>query len=182
MKRPTAASPESKITPEEWRPPPVSVQEWVRQLGEQIEALHAQVERLEEAVRGNSQNSSQPPSQDQLEQKPKVDGTPSPHQRGGQRGHPGHPRALVERADTVVQHRPIACARCGALLLGEDANPYRFQVTELPFVEVSVVEHQVHSLVCQCCGATTKGQLPKAIAASQFGPQVTSLVGLLLGR
>src|SRR5579862_4033726 len=182
MKSPILPPSDSKITPEEWQHTPVCVQEWIEHLEAQIEALQEQVEKLQEAARRNSQNSSQPPSQDPAEQKPRVEHLPSPRQRGGQRGHAGHPRALAECVAAVVRHRPIACERCGALLLGEDARPYRFQVTELPELQPRVVEHQVHALVCGCCGATTKGQLPDEVAASQFGPHVTSLVGLLLGR
>ena len=182
MKSPILPPPESQITLEEWQHTPVHVQEWMGHLDKQIEALLEQVEKLQEAVRRNSQNSSQPPSQDQAEQKPRVEHLPSPRQRGGQRGHAGHPRELVDRVDAVVRHRPLVCERCGTLLLGEDARPYRFQVTELPVLQPRVVEHQVHALVCGCCGATTKGQLPDQVAASQFGPHVTSLVGLLLGR
>ena len=78
-------------------------------------------------------------------------------------------------------HRPVECERCGALLLGQDAAPYRFQVTELPVLKASVTEHQVHTLTCVCCGAKNRGTLPPEVAASQFGPNLVGLMALLMG-
>jgi transposase len=40
----------------------------------------------------------------------------------------------------------------------------------------------VHRLDCPCCGETNRGELPPEVAASWFGPNVISLVGLLMGR
>jgi hypothetical protein len=88
----------------------------------------------------------------------------------------------VQQPDEIIIHKPVGCARCGALLLGEDAKPYRHQVTELPMVKARVVDHQVHRLTCPCCGQVNRGELPREVAASQFGVNVMSLVGLLMGR
>jgi transposase len=99
-------------------------------------------------------------------------------QRGGKRHH----RALADDADEVVIHKPTSCARCGAPLLGDDPIPYRHQVTELPIVKPRVIEHQVHCIDCPCCGQRNRGEPPPAVAASWFGPNVISLVGLLMGR
>jgi transposase len=133
-------------------------------------------------VQRNSQNSSQPPSQDRPEQKPIRETSRSPRQRGGQPGHPGCHRRLVEEVDEVIVYKPIQCERCGALLLGEDPAPYRHQVTELPIVKPTVTEYQVHALTCPCCGQRNRGELPPEIAASWFGPNVISLAGYAMGR
>ena len=79
-------------------------------------------------------------------------------------------------------YKPVRCAGCGALLLGDDPQPYRHQVTELPIVKPKVIEHQVHRLIWPSCGQTNRGELPSDVAASRFGPNVISLVGLLMGR
>jgi Transposase IS66 family/zinc-finger binding domain of transposase IS66 len=80
-----------------------------------------------------------------------------------------------------VVHRPTHCAQCGALLLGDDGQPYRHQVTEWPSLKATVTEHQIYSVTCLCCGATTRGALPSEVAASQFGPNLVSLMALLMG-
>ncbi|MEI7699160.1 MAG: IS66 family transposase zinc-finger binding domain-containing protein [Planctomycetia bacterium] len=43
---------------------------------------------------------------------------------------------------------PAACTDCGSRLSGEDPNPKRHQVTDLPPVKPIVTEHQVHTLQC----------------------------------
>jgi transposase len=75
----------------------------------------------------------------------------------------------------------MQCQKCGALLLGYDSTPRRHQITELPLVKATVTEHQVHTLACGCCGATNRGTLPPEVTASQFGPNLVSLMGVLMG-
>jgi transposase len=89
---------------------------------------------------------------------------------------------LEDEVDEVVVHKPTRCTGWGALLLGDDPAPYRHQVTELSIVKPKVIEHQVHRLTCPCCGQSNRGELPPEVAASWFGPNVISLVGLLMGR
>jgi transposase len=174
--------PSSAITPEEWQQTPPSVQAWIGDLAAEVKQLRETVEQLQEIVNRNSQNSSQPPSQDRPDQKPAKEPSGPPRKRGGQPGHRGHHRALGDEVDEVVIHKPTSCAGCGALLLGDDPTPYRHQVTELPIVKPRVIEHQVHSLDCPCCGQRNRGELPPEVAASWFGSNVISLVGLLMGR
>jgi transposase len=174
--------PASAITPEEWQQTPVRVQRWIRELSAENKQLRETVEQLQEIVKRNSQNSSQSPSQDRPEQKPTRETSGSPRKRGGQPGHPGHHRALVDEVDAVIVYKPICCEQCGALLLGEDPAPYRHQVTELPIIKPTVTEYQVHELTCPCCGQRNRGELPAEIAASWFGPNVISLAGYVMGR
>ncbi len=158
------------------------MQNWIGELRAEVKQLRETVEQLQEIVNRNSQNSSQPPSQDRPDQNPTKAPSGPPRKRGGRPGHRGHHRPLVDDVDEVVVYKPTCCAGCGALLSGEDPMPYRHQVTELPIVKPKVIEHQVHSLDCRCCGQRSRGELPPEIAASWFGPNVISLVGLLMGR
>jgi transposase len=174
--------PDSTITPDEWQQTPASVRAWIGELIAEVRELREMVEQLREVVNRNSQNSSQPPSQDRPDQKPTREPSGRPRKRGGQPGHPGHHRALVEEVDEVIVYKPICCEQCGALLLGEDPAPSRHQVTELPIVKPTVTEYQVHELTCPGCGQRTRGKLPPEIAASQFGSNVISLVGYVMGR
>jgi transposase len=123
---------ESAISPEDWQQTPERVQRRVIELCAEVKQLRETVEVLQEWVNRYSQNSSQPPSQDRPDQKPAKEPSGPPRKRGGQLGHRGLHRTLVDEVDEVVIHKPTSCAGCGALLLGDDPAPYRHQVTELP--------------------------------------------------
>jgi hypothetical protein len=60
--------PEGAITPEEWQQTPVRVQTWGKALSAENKQLRETVEQLQEIIHRNSQNSSQPPSQDRPDQ------------------------------------------------------------------------------------------------------------------
>ena len=177
--------PIESLSEAEWTTLPANVQAVVIGLVEENRHLKLTVSKLEEQLRRNSHNSSQPPSQDTPEQKPIQEAkTGKPRKRGGQAGHAGRGRALVpvEAVDNLVVHRSVQCRVCGALLMGYDASPHRHQITELPPLKATVTEHQVHTLTCLCCGATNRGTLPTEVAASQFGPDLVSLMAVLMGR
>ena len=94
----------SGITPEEWQRTPGRVRDLVKELWEKVIQLQDTVEKLQEVVKRNSQNSSQPPSQDRPEQKPVKEKSGQPRKRGGQPHHRGHHRVLVQQADEIIQH------------------------------------------------------------------------------
>jgi transposase len=176
--------PVESLSEAEWITLSANVQAVVIGLVEENRQLKLMVSKLEDQLRRNSGNSSQPPSQDKPEQKQsQEEKAGAPRQRGGQVGHVGRGRALipVEAVDYLVVHRPVQCRVCGALLLGYDATPHRHQITELPSLKATVTEHQVHTLTGGCCGATNRGTLPAEVAASQFGPNVVSLMAVLMG-
>jgi transposase len=68
------------------------------------------------------------------------------------------------------------------LLLGEDAQPVRHQVTELPRIEPEVTEYQRHTVTCLACGAHTQAPWPAAMPAGSFGPRAQATVGYVTGR
>jgi transposase len=65
---------------------------------------------------------------------------------GGQPGREGQARAQVPVAevDVVIAVTPERCRRCHYPLQGEDAQPERHQVTELPPIKPVVTEYQLH--------------------------------------
>lgn len=157
------------------------------QLAVQNKQLAARVEQLERLAGINSGNSSSPPSMDRPDQKPKR--TPrgsTGRQRGGQTGHQKRERPLIptEQCDHVVIHKPPHCEGCGADLSGDDPDPKRKQVIDLPPVVPIVTEHQVHTLECPCCGKRNTGKLPDDVPRGWFGQQVVATVMMLtsLGR
>src|SRR5262249_12519401 len=126
--------PIESISEAEWTALPAHGQAVVIGLVEENRQLRLTISKLEEQLRRNSQNSSQPPSQHKAAQKPMQEETPRPRRRrGGQPGHRGRGRALVsvEAVDQLVVHRPVQCQTCGTLLLGYDSTPRRHQITEL---------------------------------------------------
>ncbi len=147
-----------------------------------IAAQQKRIDELERRLGMNSGNSSLPPSSDGPGQQPvKPTKGKSGKKRGGQIGHPKRTRPLVptEDCDAVEHHRPTSCSDCGTRLSGDDPNPERHQVTEIPAARPTVTEHQVHTLECPECGCRCRGRLPQTVPRGCFGPNVVAVVTLL---
>lgn len=176
----------------EWEQTPLSVQALVytlrqenQMLKQQLAGMQIEVDKLGERVNKNSQNSSKPPSSDLFQERkypPKKE--PSGQKQGGQHGHKGKGRKLkpVEQVNKVVVIKPTACAECGALLMGEDPNPQRHQVSELPRIVPEIVEYQRHSLTCFACGTHNQAEWPADMPSGSFGERVQALTGYMGGR
>jgi transposase len=190
--------PELPISAEDWENTPASVQavvlllwrenqtlrDQVAKLESRVEGLQTEVEKLRERVNKNSQNSSKPPSSDppQTPRYPKPE--PSGEKKGGQKGHHGHGRKLKGAGEVsrTVKSLPTVCKACGTLLLGEDPEPERHQVSELPKIVPEIVEYQRHTLKCSVCGAHTQAEWPKEMPTGSFGARLQGLIGYLGGR
>jgi transposase len=172
------------ISTEDWAATPLVVQELVLSLFATVQQLTHRIADLEERQRKTSRNSSKPPSSDPPHAPPRARRTSSGRKRGGQKGHRGNGRKLKSSAEVtrIVDIKPVCCAGCGAWLLGEDAQPARHQVTELPRVEPEVVEYRQHTLACLVCGAQTTPDWPVEMPSGSFGPRVQATVGYLTGR
>jgi transposase len=174
-----------------WDQTPVAVQDYIEALEARVAALEGSVQRLEAAVQHltehvqqNSRNSSRPPSSDPPQASGKYSRRePSGRRPGGQPGHEGHARALVpvEEVDVVVPIKPGRCRRCQHPLQGEDPQPQRQQVTEIPPVKPVVSEYQLHELVCPACGETTRAELPPGVPTGGFGPRLQATTALCTG-
>jgi transposase len=167
-----------------WEQTPVAVQAYIRALEARVAELEATVQRLLERLEQDSHNSSRPPSSDPPQaMRPRPRRGPSGRKRGGQPGHQGQSRALVpiEEVARVVPVKPAQCARCQHPLEGDDPQPHRHQVTELPPVTPVVTEYQLHRLVCPACGASTRAPLPAGVPTGRFGPRVQAIVALCTG-
>lgn len=151
----------------------------IARLTARLDALEAEVARL----RRNSTNSSKPPSSDPpgvTRERP----TPSGKKRGGQPGHGGHQRKLLppSKVNVVVPIVPRECGHCGAGLRGKDSAPRRHQCIDIPPVEPTVTEYQLHTLACDECGLTTCAELPPGAPVGAFGPRLMAMLAICTAK
>ena len=148
-----------------------------------IRELQREVAELKARLNQNSSNSSKPPSSDPPSVKRAPPKRPTGKKRGGQRGHKPHRRDLVspEKVAASFNIKPEVCRGCGAVLLGDDPEPLRHQVAELPPIEPVVTEYRLHRLTCEECGERTCGQLPTGVPRGAFGPRLQAVLSLLAG-
>ena len=172
------------ISTEDWSATPPAVRELIGLLLQRLGALEQQIAQLQERLNQNSGNSSKPPSSDPPNAPPRPKRTPSGRKLGGQPGHIGHTRPLkpLDQVQDIIQLRPTRCGTCGTLLLGEDPQPQRHQVTELPRLEPHVTEYRRHTLTCLACGAKTQDAWPADMPSGDFGPRLQATIGYLSGR
>jgi transposase len=83
--------------------------------------------------------------------------------------------------DEVVDCRPPRCGACETPLSGDDPEPVRSQVAEIPPIRPHVTEYRLHALGCRRCGRRTTAALPPGAPAGAFGPRLSAMVGLLSG-
>src|SRR5262249_53257816 len=153
------------------------------ELEERLTEAEQQIQELRARLDQNSTNSSKPPSTDPIGVKRKPPSPLSRKRRGGQKGHPRRMRALVppERVASVTDCKPAECRRCGHPLSGEDAEPRRHQVAELPPIEPEVHEYRLHRLCCPHCRTGSCRALPDRVARTAFGPRVHAALSVLTG-
>jgi transposase len=149
-----------------------------------VAVLEAENAALKEKLAKSSRNSSKPPSSDGPKEKAdRRTKKPTGRAAGGQPGHPKHERPAwpAEKVNKRVVLRPTQCEQCRSPLRGEDPNPHRHQLFELPKVEPIVTEFLQHSLECKGCGHVTRAPLPVGVPNRIFGPSVDATVGYLMG-
>jgi transposase len=150
------------------------------ELRAKVQALQQQVHDLQERLNQNSTNSSRPSSTDPPAVKRRPPRLPSGRPAGGQPGHARQQRPLLPPDHTLVL-MPPRCRRCGRTLEGEDPQPLRHQVLELPPVRPEVTEYQLHRLCCPDCGVTTCASLPAGVPTGGQGPRLQAVMALMTG-
>ncbi|QDV05314.1 Transposase IS66 family protein [Planctomycetes bacterium Poly30] len=173
----------SEETIKELRAEVKELRERVNDLLGVVERQGAEIKRLKARKPTTSRNSSKPPSSDNPFVSRPSKKRPSGKKRGGQPGHLGRGRdqAAPEDVDEVKVVKPDQCGSCSALLTGEDPSPRRHQIIDIPPVDPTILEVQLHTLLCDSCGAETKADLPDDLHASNFGPHLSALVVTLTG-
>ena len=168
-----------KIAQSDWNATPKSVKAVVTVLSERLGYI-------EEQIKQNSQNSSRPPSSDngrkpnkskaKKEKKQKPKSRRSDSSRNSRKIYP------IEECKEVHAHVPEYCQHCGEKLSGEDQQPYRHQIIEIPPISAYIIEHQLHQLECDCCGKKTRGVLPKRVPSKGYGDRLAAMVAWLNGE
>ena len=148
-----------------------------------VPSFERRIADLEERLGKNSTNSSKPPSSDPPSVTRRPPAPASGKKRGGQPGHRHHTRALVppERVRQVIECKPPACRCCGLDLRGDDPEPLRHQVAEVPPIEPTVDEYRLHRLECPRCGTSTCATSPPGAPAGAFGPRLRAILSVLAG-
>src|SRR5512144_367343 len=148
-----------------------------------VRSFERRVAELEERLNTNSTNSSKPPSSDPPSVKRRPPAPPPGTGRGGPPGHRHHPRALVppEQLRRVIECRPPRCRWCGDDLHGDDPNPIRHQVAEVPPTRPVVDEYRLHRLKCPRCRTSTCAVLPPGVPTGAFGPRLRAILSVLAG-
>jgi transposase len=151
-------------------------------LQSRVEELSVQVHGLLGRVAKDSSNSSKPPSTDGYAKKTRSLRQKSGKKPGGQAGHTGCTRSLVETPDEVIILRPDKCACCQTKLEGVEAlGCERRQRVDLPEIKARVTEYQAQDVSCPHCQHVTRGTFPDEVRGSvQFGPMVKGIALYLL--
>jgi transposase len=173
----SAQLPPAGISAEDWAATPPAVRALVMELMRRLAQLEARLNQT-------SRHSSKPPSSDPPQAKPRAVKEATGRKPGGQPGHEGHGGKLKPESevDYLIEVGPEKCGQCGTVLLGEEAEPERHQVTEFPRITPVVTEYRRHCLRCVACGAWTQAAWPATRPVGSFGPRVQATVGYLTGR
>lgn len=163
---------------------PVEVQAYLAAVEQYVLLLSARLAELEARLAKDSRTSSRPPSSDPP-WKSRLPQSPSGRKAGGQPGHEGTSRLVLEpeRVDAVVEHWPEQCPDCGTVLAREAAGAVlREQVWELPPLRAVVTEHRRHAVRCAGCRRLVRAERAADGSVGRSGPALAALVGLLHGR
>ncbi len=142
-----------------------------------IEQLRQRIAELEARLAKDSHNSSKPPSSDPPFRKlpPRSQRKASGRKPGGQKGHKGATRVLVDTPDhliVIALEGACSCGRCRSQIPTQ-LLPERRQVIEL-VMHREVTEYRTVAGTC-ACGRVQRSHFPEDIGAPvQYGPAVSA--------
>lgn len=165
----------------------MSLQDEIKQLRQENAELRKALKEALETIKElkaqlgqDSRNSSWPSSRDKGRKKRRTKSLrqKSDKSAGGQPGHEGRTLEFSADPDRIERHRPETCTHCqqpfSRGISGQSGE--RRQVVDIPPLQLEVVEHQVETLLCACCGRETTGKFPPAATNPvQYGPRIKAL-------
>lgn len=151
----------------------------VKQLTEQNDFLTKELEKYKNPPKDSS-NSSLPPSTDKKPNK-YPDKEKSDRKPGGQYGHKGETKYIVNNPDEVKEILPTECANCGCEnIINTGKILERRQEIDLPPITPYVVEYQQIAGKCSQCGKKVVGGFPVNINSPVvYGNKITALIAYL---
>jgi transposase len=84
-----------------------------------------------------------------------------------------------EACHSIQEEKSSHCQAYGEGLSGEDPQPYRHQVIELPEIKPEVQEYRLHKLECAHCGSSTRAKLPTGVSGRCYGPRLAGWISLM---
>ncbi len=160
---------------------PESIKQVLKILLEERKEIKQRIEELEEKLNKNSKNSSIPPSKNGFGIKSEKQGKAKkkPLKLTVARAKPERKLYGVEECNAVYEEKPSNCSKCGYELAGEDPQPHRHQIVELPVLKPQVTEYRLHTLECEHCGEKSRAKLPVGVSAKSYGSRLAAVVGML---
>ena len=155
-----------------------SLRQRVASLEEKVMLL---LQRLEgKAVKKDSHNSHQPPSQHKANKMSRSLRQKSGRKSGGQAGHQGHTLKMVAVADEIEELRSSYCQECGNALPEAQQVVSRRQVVDIPPVQPVYTEYRQYGCQCACCDNFQKASYPAGVNAPiQYGPRLEAYTAYL---
>ena len=149
-----------------------------------LEQLEARVATVENKVEKNSQNSSKPPSSEGLKKGAAHPRKAGEKPSGGQKGHQGTTRRMVDNPDATVICAPKGQCDCGALVndLPQILVERRQQI-DIPKPQIIITEYQKFRAQCSC-GKSHDGFFPHTVSPNvSYGARLKAYsVGLAQGH
>ncbi len=156
----------------------------IRTLKEENSSLRKRLSKYEQPPK-DSNNSSIPPSKENIKTEA-IRRTNSLRKKsdkpvGGQPGHEGHTRKMVDVPDQVIDHTSHYCNNCGRDISDLEATlEYTTQEIDIPLIVPTIKEHRHSAKVCSC-GCHNRPYAPKKRGGNNitFGKNIQSLVTYL---
>lgn len=150
------------------------IEELEKKLAETLKKLE-QYEKPEK----NSGNSHMPPSSDK-NQKHYPPREKSGKKPGGQLGHKGSTKIMVDNPDEIIRILPTRCSCGNEDFIDQKSTLECRQVIDIPQIKPFVTEYQQAVGICTKCGKRHTGQFPENIVPNiQIGERSKSLIGYL---
>lgn len=145
----------------------------------QLEATILQLQEELKATHKDSSNSSKPPASD-FPKRNRSLREKSGKKSGGQVGHRGVTRPLVDTPDTMIDCRPDTCSGCGKDLTDRQGTMIgREQIADIPPIKPVITQYNQIEITC-VCGTRTSGVLPHgASGVMRIGKNIRSFVSYL---